>query len=855
MQKYNRRKKNNPKLIKKEIINKKGEKQVVYINPNKTITEIRKELKEKNKLFANPVTRKLIKEKVSVSNKGKVYLNLDTYEGLQEKYKARPITWKIMTNMTWENLKKGKKGKLTNKEWKVLLKETDKLIHFVAKKYSFGEVYTDRFKELKLVGQSALVEAVNNYHKVFNKKKPFDFQKFAHVYILGRIKETVANRLDAGLRVPKFLQKPYQEYIDVKNKLQIKLGTKPSREVIAKELQKIWTKQTFYSQYRTTEGKTFGDIYEVKDKKGNVLYKGDNLKLAKKKYVKGKTVLTKRKKGFTELTDVEKKKVSKQDQLPLEGWITVNKEGVLQDKEDKHEQNLSKIENDFQQRKENLEAVYYSTNSMSNTDRKNAKTIMDELQRRLDDTQKKIKDVKQEKLDKIIVLEAEIKSAKDKFDELDKTIKDKKRSKQYNEAKKNLAILNSDKYRDESVRDINLKLKNLREVEQSNLNDIRLSKQLFEPMTDKVFNERLNDLERLKQQELDNERKRHNKDTSSTYIPGVIERVKEFEQIEAIKEQPLNLYVNDDEGDSRSNLEVTYTPDELSQEERVTLLEQHEIAKQVLKDHLGLLVPVYKDIMSLRMGLHEKSKPTVDNLWGELATAKEIVSYLEKKHKNILSNEDKFLNLVNNKLKSEADKFLMIKSVPFIGERYFYNPELIKKDFDVWQKSKPVSGKSKKVKLNPKTYNKLQKTYRANIKKAKDQWTKWRKKNKGYSQKTSTKVYEALKKKYKAAPNYKPKRFINVIEKKIDPKRLNAWQQKKPKIFTQSYSTREKFVLNAIQDSTEILRRTVPLKAVKDLLSAHRRLVEAGVTAEKSVNEEFSKLQNLIIKSLDGMKL
>ena len=846
------KKKNNPRLIKKQIIDKDGKKTTVYINPNKTINEIKKELKEKNKLHAVRKVRKSENEAVKVSKKGKVFFNPDTFEGLQEKYKSRPISWKVMTDGKWLPLKKGDRISLTNIEWKKLLQENDKMIHFAAKKYSFGEVYSERFKELKAIGQSAFVEGINKYKKVYNKTKPFDLQKFVFVYVQGRIKEAVANRLDAGLRVPKGLQEPYYQYVDTKRKLQEKLGVKPSREVIAKHLQKIWTKQTFYSQYRTTEGKEFGNHFVVKDKKtGKVLYEGTDALKAKKKQVKGKTDLITRARGFSDLTEEEKKKVKLADQLPLQGWVTINKEGVLQDKETKHEENLSKIEDEFQKRKENLEATYYSTNNMSSTDRFKAKEITDLLQKRVEEVQNKIKETKTEKIDKIIVIEAEIEAAKENL----KQFEGKRNSKNHIDAKKKLALVNSDRYRDSQVAGINEKLRSLKDAEEKAVNDLRMSKQLFEPMTEKTFNERVAELDRIKQQELDAERKRHNKDTSSTYIPGVIERIKEFEQIEAIKEQPLNLYVDDGEGDSKSTLEVTYVPDQMNEEEKMTLLQEHEIGKEVLKDHLQLLIPAYKDIMSMRMGLHKLSKPTVDNLWGELATAKEIVSYLDKKHEALLNNQDKFLSMVGKKFTSNTDRFLLIKSVPFVTERYFYNPELIKKDFDSWEASKPKAGAKKKVKLKPETYKKLRKKYLDGKKKAKTQWLNWRKSHKQRDQKTSTKVYQMLKKKNKATSEFKPKRFVMVVTKKVEPKKMDAWKQKKPKIFYDSYSGKEKYVLNAISDSTEILRRTVPLKAVKNLLDTHRRLVEAGVTAEKSINDEFQNLKHYFIKSFQEITI
>lgn len=840
-----KKKTTNPKLVKTTIINKLGHKQTVYIRPDDPRSGLSRMVEEgKNKklvrLQATPVLRR--KEVINVSRKGKVYYNPDTYEGLQVKYEqSKPITWKLMTKGEWKVGKEGKVVKLTPQEWSKLVKENDKLVHFVAKKYAFGEVYSERYKELKAVGQAALVEAVNKYHKAFNKENPFDFAKFAYAYVNGRIKESVANRLDAGLRIPKGLQKPYQEFIAVRNRLQGKLGVKPRRELIAKELQKSWTKQSFYPQYIVAEGRTYGEQYLVKDKKGKIVYKGMDIKKAKAVYKKGFS-FEKTTRAFKDLTAVEKKVEKTKDLLPMSGWVSVSKEGVVKNKEEKHEENLSKIEEEYQKRQEDLEATYYSTNNMGKQDKQRAEQIIGILQKRVDDNQEKIQEQKRKKIDELILLEAEVETLEDKL----KTYKTKT-SKAYKDTIKKISELKSDRYRDEKVKDINNKLKDLFDTEKRLLNDLRMSKQIFEPMTEQEFEKRKEQLEFEKKDKIANETHRYNKDTSSSLIPGVIDRIKEFEQIESIKELPLNLQVESEDDGSRSNLEVTYSPDAISEEEKFDLLQQHDLGKIALRGALDLLVPVYKDIMSLRMGLHKDSPPTVDNLWGELATAKDIEKYLDKKHKVLLANPDRFVDLIS-KMKNEADRYLMIRSVPYVNNRYFYNPTALLNDFDKWRSSQPKTGKLKKVKIDMKKYKQLKTKWLNAKKEANKKWKIWRKKNPKAKQEVSTKVYNKLKEQLRASRKYEPKKFIMVKDKKVNPKLVKQWQERKPKIFSESSSAKESFILNGINESTEILRRVVPLYEVKSLLAAHRRLVETGVSINKAM-PIFNKVHYYFSKS------
>ena len=138
--------------------------------------------------------------------------------------------------------------------------------------------------------QQALLGFVNGVNKYKDKKsavKPADFAKSVFPFVQGRIKEYLATRLNAGIRIPQYLQEPYRQYLKVVEEIKNKTGYEPTEDQVIEKLKKVWNKKTFYSQYKMSENES--------------------------------------------------------PELPIEGYVTVKREGSISNKEKVHVDKIKKI--------------------------------------------------------------------------------------------------------------------------------------------------------------------------------------------------------------------------------------------------------------------------------------------------------------------------------------------------------------------------------------------------------------------------------------------------------------------------------------------------------------------------------
>ncbi len=827
------------KLLKEEEVND------IKKQPNSTHVDI-----DGKKLKVAVGTRSRFSDKESrvVTNKGKIIVQPLSPEFIKDRYEKKfPMTWKIMTSGKFD-LKKLKNGKtesrikLNEQNWKDLLKEHEPLINTLAKRYSYNQNYGDRYEENKAIANSGFVEGVNAYGKFFNPKNPPDFSRVVFAYVQGRLKESTANRLDAGLRIPNGLQKPYQQFLKVKQKFSERGINNPTDEQIADVLDKVWNKNTFYPQYKLAEEKS----YKIKQEKKIKILKGKN----KGKY---KKVYETKYLSFNELPKDQQNALKKLDRLPMNGFVTLKKEGTLKGKEEKHDEKLKDIDKKYEEEFNRLEEDYLLNKTMSPKDRKIGENIIEDKKKAFDDLDKQHKQLLSSKMAERIKIEAQTKFLKDQADKLETEIKGKESTKLSPSEKGNLTKtknkvsklldevkkINSNEYIDSQMRTINKDIRDVQIKMEQAAKDYRTAEQFYKPIDEKEYESRKENIERRKQADIANETSRYNKDQSSTFLPGIIQRIREFSQIQSIKDVPLNLTIEGDEGASGDQMhDLIIRPDELRQDELVDLLDTHRMAKNYLRSNINTLMPVYRDAFGLYTGLHDKSPLTTDKLWGQLSTYDDIEKFLDKKHKVILENPDKFSEVM--KRATPENRKLLIGVVPYIASRYRNDPDLIVKDYKTWEDNKPKVGNVKE-KLDKKKFTKLLNDWKKNKIKAKKEWTIWRKKNPNAKQEASTKKYNQIKSGLKANETNRPKNFVLV--KQVPKEKIENWKTKKPQIFNLSKPEKDRYLKNIIEDSIDIMRRITPIRKVKDLLSAHRKLVENGIELEKA-NTTINEVSN-----------
>jgi len=740
-------KKDISKLVKKIITNKAGHRQTVWVKVDNEPKKVRK-----------PVRKK------TISNRGNVVIP----KGLEEKYKNKPFTWKVMTKASSIIDKKTGENhiKLSQTDWKGLLKEHTGFFVSLAKRYNYGSMKGEQFADLKQTAIKGFIEGVNKYREVSNKNKELiDLKKVAYSYAVGRVKEFISKKLRHGIRMPSHLQKPFRDYQKISQQLKNKTGLTPSNEMIAKKLQKIWSIETFLPKTKSKE------------------------------------------------------------KLPLYGFTTTGgeaKKSILE----KHSQNIADIKTKYSNYLSDLD-IQYENSKSGEKDKKIEKTIIETLKKKMKRDEKSYNEAKKEYETVHIDYEKQI-------DDLKNKIQSSK-----GELKRNYETRYSDlifEHNEEAfLGKAQKKLEETKQTFQNSKRDHQMAIDLYSDIDTQEYKKRKTSLKESEKYEIRKEQMRYEMSIGARTIPGIIQRIKEFQEYEAITEIPLNLtFTNFDE---RSNEEIVTTENDLTPEQIIEQQDLHQQSKARLLHYINTrLSPIHSDILKLHIGLHEFSTPTEDGLWGELSTNTEIMRYLKNKHKTILksSGPSKFVNLISSITDPiELGKF--ITNIPFVKEKYMTNPSYLLFDIKKWLSDKPISG-MKKVKKSKSQYLKERNAFIKAGEQSKIDWMKWRKANPGYTKAESTLIYNKLKEKYKYDRNNPPKKF-EMKKVTVTKKMIQQWEKEIPNIFIDSDSRRLNYVRNRLVESKDIIRRITPIKVIRNLLSSHRALLESNAM-QKSIDSK-----------------
>jgi hypothetical protein len=186
-------KKDLTKLTKKKIVNKVGKQQTVWVDENHEPEPIKQ-----------------------VKRFGEIRVPENKKQGITEEYKKKyPNSYKVATKGVWIKTDDDKyQAVLSERVYKAIYNENRGFIMDAVKKYNSGNLFDDRAEELKAAGDFGFVEGVNAYGKMRGQGKTLI--NVAGTFIIGRIKENLANRLNNGLRLPKYLRLPYYQYLETK---------------------------------------------------------------------------------------------------------------------------------------------------------------------------------------------------------------------------------------------------------------------------------------------------------------------------------------------------------------------------------------------------------------------------------------------------------------------------------------------------------------------------------------------------------------------------------------------------------------------------------------------------------------
>jgi hypothetical protein len=827
-------------LVPRVIVDKNGRKMTVYVrvDANHGVEDKKKEVNVEELVGKTgfldtpkgmiPITvRKRLrlpeKEKHVVSAKRqKVFSQKELDADYREKH---PETLRVVEEGKWKKLPKERTAiQLSEAVWKKILKEHEPFVHTMAKKYSFGQVHSERYNELKQVGDVAVHEAINMYGKhllKFKKEggtKP-TIKQLVYRYVIGRVKETVHNRMIAGLRVPSYLESPYQKYKEVKARLTNEIGQSPSSEQLALELQKIWTKKDFYPSYVTAEDRDYGTVVVKK---------------------KGHASVT-RQKRFTDLSSEQQEEERKKDVLPMEGWLSVSKKTVAKNKLERHQDNLQKIQDEHKEALENLEKEYENSQYENPESKRRKETVLKELEEKANEARKEM----------LIKLAVRDKKAEQYHQEMTQLASKLENAVPGSEEAKSIALqlrkFEGTKYWAEMLKEVNPPYYKAKEVYEQAKKELEQHKHSTKELDQSDLEQRKQQLERDRLLKVEHETQRFNADEKSSRIYGLLERVKEFEQIDAVKEVPLGVTV-DEEGSETPTVELVRTDEDLTPQEIEELKVTHEEAREVLNQSFDKLRPIYGEAFRLHIGMHSQSKPTADKLWGELMSDDEILRFMERKHKNKLKVPSSAYAKRFAKY-GDTDLYRLQGAMPFVAEKYRNDFRGFQQDFERWHKNKPRA-KNQKVKLERKEFKEAFKKWLRANKKAREEWKSWRIKHRSLPQSDSVKKYVSLKKKYHAGRSDKPKRFM---KRKVTPTKedLKIWRSRMPKLFYDSESGKRKWINSTLQDAKHIVRATTPKEYIRNWLVSHRKLVEHGIALEKAFvfdEQENAKWQSFFAR-------
>jgi len=820
-------KKDKNKLRRKEITNKLGKRQVVLVLPDQFVKKVGYR-KSKEELGDKKTGAKLGQpnENVNVFKRGNV--PIVTKKDFEKKYGKDSITYKIITG----KFKYGDNGiNLKNKDWSKLLNEHGGFIAKQAARFNYGNYNGEQFNELKQIGIVGFLEGVNKYKKVLNSDKPYDFGSFVFNYVTGRMKEAISKELRAGIQIPKHLILPFQQYTEIRNRLTTDTGNTPTKIEIARELQKIWNKKTFNPNALLSEQRKYA---KIKGKKEYVEFYEDDNKDDFEKVI-----------SFKNLPNEFKNKFKEDDVLPLTGYTTSRTGKARIGKREIHEQNLSKIEKRFNETKKRLSENFSIDSITEDEEFENRKKLIKTVSDNINKKQKEYENVKDNYLDKVKSLNEDMGRINEGINKLDLKIDDEKDTNKIATLRHQRELLShksndmfSVSYQEKYFKDNKEKLEKV-SIELKKLkSDYETIKQIYptERMTEEQYDKEVKRIDLSMGESIRNEVRRFGRDDSSILIPGIMERVAEFENIDSLKNLRLDVGLDMDDDNSISPVDFIYVP-QLNPEEEVEVREEHKKAKQGIINGINYLVPNFSNALKLHLGLHEDSKKQEGEIWGELSTTKDIVKWFDDRKlvddKTIGENITSMVNS-KNKIEGKANAATKLVDIPFLRERFQDNPELVKSTYEKWLSEKPNdsnTSEKQKVKKSTKELKADSKQYKQNIVDARLKFRNWLKKHLHDTDlKQRKKKYDKIKDEMHATKKYRPTKFKEeVVNKKVTKDDIKKWESNIPSFTYNNQNDKEIWTSRILEKARDIIVKVIPLEEVRNLIRVHRQMIEHGI--------------------------
>lgn len=846
-------KKDISKLVKKVIVDKTGKKTTVYVVPDRFVE---KQGYRPAKVVVKPKGRSITNPDAKVVKKKRTGETVIKKTDFKEKYSDKPVTYKLMTKkIIWSE-----KGvpKLTKDEWKKLVREHEGFIAKIAGRFNFGNYHGDKFKELQQVGLVGFLEGVQKYKEVYNPKNPYDFNGVVYNFVTGRVKTAISKELRSGIQIPIHLVVPMQEYKQVRDGLLHHTGKKPTKLDIARELQNKWTKKTFDKRHILAEDRKYykvkgKDVYDPID-----LISVESFNQKKnlfKKYELNHTKDNVKAYVFDELPEKVQKKLKEEDQLPLTGYTTSLGEGIIASKSEAHKKNIIKINEKYFDLENRLKETYELSSVTDESEYESRKKLLDTMLGDLKKEENKVKssmDAYEKERENFANDIVRLNDGITNLDNKLKTTTNKKDIDIYGKQKEillgKLRLTSDGIYQDKLFKPYITEIENARANFNKKKEDYDLAVKLYptKPMSQSEYDTNIEKLKTDKDFEIRKEQKRFNSDKSSNLIPGILERINEFENIEALKELRLDISIDNESSDeSYSPLETTFVP-QLTPDEEYQIREEHNRAKQILVRGINdYLVPNLADTLKLHLGLHKESKRQEGEIWGELKNNKEIADWFKGKANTDEQIGEKIYRTITKKKSSEAEANAYLSSVPFLLPQFENRPNLVNMYWKNWLAKEPkaIASKTVKVKIETSKYKKLYKDFINKRKVSKQQFVKWKKANPKATMKQKKAKYEAIKETNKALWKHVPLKFemkkVSGSSKLLKSK-IEAWNKQRPKFTYDSDKGKEVWVGSQLDKARALIRTAMPVENVRNLIDAHRKMVKYGII-DKAIFENLNK--------------
>lgn len=290
----------------------------------------------------------------------------------------------------------------------------------------------------------------------------------------------------------------------------------------------------------------------------------------------------------------------------------------------------------------------------------------------------------------------------------------------------------------------------------------------FKPVSkeDKEFE--LGYIENKRQESLRKAKQLYDVATNRTKIQGTYELFRMFEGIMSIKDIDLSSDVVGEEGEKVPMEQMVGSPDEVSALEKIVIKEEFKRNLNELERGLDLLEPFTRDVMRLRLGLHEKNKLYKHGLWGEPMSIKEIIEAL---------GDDAFKTTEGSEYKDALKK---------------------------WQESKPSN--KIKVKRSPKEYNKEVIDFDKRVQIVRSAMDEFNQSESNLQKRAA--MREKLKSRLRVRKEDRPTKFIEREATAQEMIRLEEkWNKAKPKATNESASFRYDKIANELSWGRFLLRR------------------------------------------------